>query len=219
MIPSTTGDSVAVAPLGCAPSAQEMADFAALLTDIGRVAGQIDLNTSVTSAPGVDARAISIPAGTYLAGLPHNLGAINVVSGDITVWQQGSSRRYTGLCVVASAPTGGRIGYAHTDTVWISCAGNPNDSVGAQREQELTDHPEMLKEHAGPSIGCTEAYPQWLLGRKQTHRFWSDAGVVERLRDSRAFVDALPGGLSSLFEPPRNLREPILDIDTWQGGV
>lgn len=73
-------------------------------------------------APGVYAREMRILPGTMLTGKIHRTEHLNIVQGDITVFneQDGSGRRITGYgCFVSKAGTR-RAGFAHGVTSWIT---------------------------------------------------------------------------------------------------
>lgn len=73
-------------------------------------------------APNVYARELRIHAGTMLTGKMHKTEHLNVVCGDITVFnvEDGTERRITGFETFKSMPGTRRAGYAHQFTVWTT---------------------------------------------------------------------------------------------------
>lgn len=86
--------------------------------------GGVHVNTRMHLAHLLAARSVVIPAGTVLVGLPHKLGGLAFCVGDITVWSAGSRERLTGAHLLTTQPGGYRVGFAHTETTWITVHAN-----------------------------------------------------------------------------------------------
>lgn len=71
-------------------------------------------------APGVYGREMRIPAGVMATGKIHRNRVLNIVCGDITVFnkQDGTKRRIIGYEAFVSEPGTRRAVYAHSFTVW-----------------------------------------------------------------------------------------------------
>jgi len=80
-----------------------------------------ELPTTHHFAPGMYARELFIPAGMVLTGKTHRCAHLNMLmAGDITVWIDGGMRRVQAPLTFVSQPGTKRVGYAHTDTIWIT---------------------------------------------------------------------------------------------------
>lgn len=91
-------------------------------------------------AKGIYARELRIPAGTVLTGKVHRTEHLNVLSsGDITVWTEDGMKRLQAPATMVSRPGTKRVGYAHTDTVWITIHGTNETDLDAL-EAELIDN-------------------------------------------------------------------------------
>lgn len=81
-------------------------------------------------ADGLYGREITIPAGTVLTGKMHRQDHLNfLMRGDITVWTEDGMRRIQAPAIIVSKPGAKRVGYAHTDTTWVT--------VHASKERDL----------------------------------------------------------------------------------
>lgn len=111
-------------------------------------AEQIDLQTQHYLAGAVYVRTIFIPAGTVLTGAANSKDHVNIVVGDITVSTDKGMRRLTGWNVLPTSAGIKRVGYAHADTYWATCAHTELQEVEAI-EDELTDESERLQTRQG----------------------------------------------------------------------
>ncbi len=71
---------------------------------------------------GVTSRTLYIPAGTMLTGKKHRKSCLNIVAGDITVFNEaeGTEKRITGHAVFSSPAGTRRVGLAHAPTAWTT---------------------------------------------------------------------------------------------------
>lgn len=146
-LPLTAPDHPALSLLPAAPTRDELEAFASTVqaAEVFEIGGPVDINTMHHHADGLYGRSVFIKAGTFLAGLPHRAGHINVCVGDITVWTEGRSHRLTGAHILPSAPGTARVGFAHADTTWLSVHRNDSGSTDLEAiEAALVEHPERL---------------------------------------------------------------------------
>jgi quercetin dioxygenase-like cupin family protein len=81
-------------------------------------------------APGLYGRELHIPAGTVLTGKIHKEGHLSLLlAGEITVWTEQGMKRLQAPQVLNTTPGTKRVGYAHTDTVWVCVHANPTDET------------------------------------------------------------------------------------------
>lgn len=107
---------------------------------------QIDIDTTHHFAEGLYGREILIPAGVVLTGKIHRHAHLNfLMQGDITVWTEQGMKRLQAPQVIVSQPGCKRVGYAHTDTIWVT--------VHASLE---TDLPALEAELIEPEIHAIE---------------------------------------------------------------
>lgn len=72
-------------------------------------------------AHGVYGREMFIPAGTVLSGKIHRFSTLNVlVQGEITVTTPDGVKRLKAPAIFTSDPNCKKVGYAHTDTIWLN---------------------------------------------------------------------------------------------------
>lgn len=91
-------------------------------------------------AKGIYAREIRIPAGTILTGKVHRTEHLNVLSeGEITVWTEDGMKRLQAPATIVSRPGTKRVGYAHTDTTWITIHGTDETDLDVL-EAELIEN-------------------------------------------------------------------------------
>lgn len=88
-------------------------------------------------APGVYARELPIPSGTLIVGKIHKYQNMNILaSGDISVLTDNGIQRIVAPAVIVSPPGTKRVGYAHSDSVWITIHGTHETDV-AKIEAEV----------------------------------------------------------------------------------
>jgi hypothetical protein len=85
-------------------------------------------------APGMYCRELKIPAGACLTGKIHRHAHINIISqGDISVLTEHGIKRFIAPCVLISSVGIKRVGFAHTDTTWITVHANPTDETDMEK--------------------------------------------------------------------------------------
>ena len=91
-------------------------------------------------------RELSIPADTFLTGKTHTTEHWNFLAkGRITVWTEEGMKTLEGPVMVPSQPGCKRVGYTHTDTVWICLHDNPDNERRVEvLEARLIDEPPRL---------------------------------------------------------------------------
>ena len=106
---------------------------------------KVDLPHRDHFSPGVYARELPIPSGTLLVGKIHKYENMNILaSGDISVLTETGVKRITAPAVVVSPPGTKRVGYAHTDTVWITVHGTEERDVDQiERDVLVTNFDEL----------------------------------------------------------------------------
>jgi quercetin dioxygenase-like cupin family protein len=83
-------------------------------------------------ADGLYGREITIPAGTVLTGKIHRGEHLNfLMKGDITVWTEDGMKRLQAPAVIVSKPGTKRVGFAHTDTVWVTVHASEETDLAA----------------------------------------------------------------------------------------
>lgn len=102
----------------------------------------MDPNTSHHFADGLYGRELFIPAGTILTGKMHRGRHLNVLAqGDITVWTEDGMKRLQAPAVIVSEPGTKRVGYAHTDTVWITIHASEETDLAALEAELIVPEP------------------------------------------------------------------------------
>lgn len=97
---------------------------------------QVEIEPTHYFAKGLYARQITIPAGTVVTGKLHRTEHLNLlVQGEITVWTEDGMQRLTAPQVIVSKPGTKRVGYAHTDTVWITVHAIEETDIAAIESQ------------------------------------------------------------------------------------
>lgn len=90
-------------------------------------------------APGMYGRELFIPAGTVLTGKIHKKGHLSILlAGDITVWTEQGMKRLQAPQVLVTTPGTKRVGYAHTDTIWL-CVHATDETDLVRLEAELIE--------------------------------------------------------------------------------
>lgn len=95
-------------------------------------------------APGMYCRELKIPAGACLTGKIHREAHINIISqGDISVLTEHGIKRFVAPCVLISSVGIKRVGFAHTDTTWITVHANPTDETDMEKLEALFIAPDF----------------------------------------------------------------------------
>ena len=94
------------------------------------VSEEDDISPEHYFADGVYVRKLTIPKGTVIIGKKHRYSCVNImVSGDITIFADGESERYSGH-YIGVAPAGTqKAARAHEDTVWITVNAASSDNL------------------------------------------------------------------------------------------
>lgn len=123
----------------------------------GMTEHHIDIQTIHHFAPGVYMREVVIPAGATVTGKIHKTEHLNIVSqGDITVWTEDGMKRVQAGTVIKSKPGMKRVGYAHSETRWITVHPTTEtdlekleDMLIAKTFEEALQHLEPVKIEGG----------------------------------------------------------------------
>lgn len=162
MLPSLLDDNhPALALLPAAPTQEQIQGFGEMLLALETEHGVVDIGTSHVHAEGLYGRGVLIKAGTYLVGLPHKAGHLNVCVGDVTVWTTAGRKRLTGAHILPAEAGVMRVGFAHQDTTWFSVHRNEtgtNDLVAI--EDSLVEHADrlMTRRQPTPLTNYSDAY-------------------------------------------------------------
>lgn len=102
---------------------------------------QADFETIHHFSPGIYARELRLPAGARLTGKIHRTEHLNIVVGDITVFneEEGTCRRIVGHACFTSKPGTRRAGVTHRPTVW-TCI-HPTNETDLNKLEELFIQP------------------------------------------------------------------------------
>ena len=115
----TAVEAVTGAIGSAAPTRAQILDFERLLAE--QPGAVTELPTFHHFAPGVYSRELHIPAGYVLTGKTHRHAHMNfLMAGDITVWIDGAMQRIQAPKAFVSQPGTKRIGYAHSDVIWVT---------------------------------------------------------------------------------------------------
>ena len=127
------------------PTREDIEAFGQFLQSLEPEHGVVDISTMHHHAEGLYGRSVVIRAGTFLVGLPHKAGHLNVCVGDITVWTEQGRRRLTGAHILSSPAGAIRVGFAHVDTTWLSVHRNDTGTTDSQAlEETLVHHADRL---------------------------------------------------------------------------
>lgn len=144
MLPSTL-DHPALALLPDFPTQDDIEHFGHLLQSLEGEHGVVDVSTTHVHADKLYGRSVVIKADTFLVGLPHKAGHLNVCVGDVTVWTSAGRQRLTGAHILPADAGVMRVGFAHADTTWFSVHHNATGTTDvAEIEGTLVEHAERL---------------------------------------------------------------------------
>lgn len=133
-----SGNEVALltSAIGRAPTLRNILDFERMLTEQPNAIKNADDRTFHHFAPGMYSRELHIPAGQVLTGKMHRHAHMNfLMEGEITVWVNGGMRRLCAPYAFVSQPYTKRVGYAHTDVIWVTVhATNETDLAKIEAE-------------------------------------------------------------------------------------
>lgn len=92
-----------------------------LETQMKEMPNQLELPLKHHFSKDLYGRELLIPAGTLLVGKIHKHQSLNILaSGDISLLTEEGTKRVQAPYIVVSQPGIKRVGYAHTDCVWIT---------------------------------------------------------------------------------------------------
>jgi len=136
----------ALAVLPDLPTQEQIEAFGTLLQSLEAEHGVVDISTMHHHAEGLYGRSVVIKAESYLVGLAHKAGHLNVCVGDITVWTSRGRQRLTGAHILRSEPGEMRVGFAHADTTWLTVHRNDTGTTDPRvLEDALVEHAERLQ--------------------------------------------------------------------------
>lgn len=82
---------------------------------------QVEIPAEHRFAPGLYFREIRIPAGTLMTGRVHRYEHVSImVSGEMTTLVNGEMRRIEGYHPFIAPAGTKRVGYAHTEVIWVT---------------------------------------------------------------------------------------------------
>lgn len=100
-------------------------------------------------APGIYARELRIPAGAVLTGKIHKHGHLNfLMQGEITVWTEQGMKRLVAPQIIPSHPGAKRVGWAHTDTVWVTVHASTNTDLEALERELIVPETPLIEGEA-----------------------------------------------------------------------
>jgi quercetin dioxygenase-like cupin family protein len=124
LLPSGDSPPAAIVALMTAPSRQQIERLEEHLVQYE----QVEMPPVHRFADGMYAREITIPADTLMTGKVHKAEHVSIMlSGDMTVLTEAGMQRIKGPKVFISPPGTKRVGYAHSETVWITVHTNPHN--------------------------------------------------------------------------------------------
>lgn len=138
-------DHPALALLPEFPTADQIEAFGHHLQSLEAEHGVVDIGTSEVHADGLYGRGVVIPAGTFLVGLPHKAGHLNVCVGDVVVWTSAGRKHLQGAHILPAEAGAARVGFALKDTTWFSVHRNDTGTRdSAVIEDALVEHADRL---------------------------------------------------------------------------
>lgn len=85
-------------------------------------------------APGVYMREIEIPAGMVVTGAIHKTEHLNLLTkGRLAVWTEDGMKVLDAPQIIKSYPGIKRVGYAHTDSIWVTVHQNPDNEMDTEK--------------------------------------------------------------------------------------
>lgn len=103
---------------------------------------QVDIETTHRFAPGLYCREIRVPAGTLMTGRVHRFEHVSVmVSGEMTTLVDGEMRRIAGYHPFIAPAGTKRVGYTHTEVVWLTVHLNPDELRDIEQIESLLCEP------------------------------------------------------------------------------
>ena len=96
-------DDLALSVLPELPTQAQIEEFGHFLQSLEGEHGVVDISTMHHHAKGLYGRSVVIKAETFLVGLAHKAGHLNVCVGDITVWTPNGRQRLTGAHILPAS--------------------------------------------------------------------------------------------------------------------
>lgn len=105
-------------------------------------------------ADGIYGREMLIPAGTILTGKIHRFSTLNLLlKGDITVTTPEGVRRIQAPAIFVSPPGCKKVGYAHTDVIWVNVHPTKLTDVAAIEQKFIVPEDPALSMENPPCLG------------------------------------------------------------------
>ena len=106
-------------------------------------------------ADGIYGREMFIPAGTMLTGKIHRFSTLNLLlKGDITVTTPDGVRRIQAPAIFVSPPGCKKVGYAHTDTIWVNVHPTKlRDLASIEQKFIAPEEPLAITKETNPCLG------------------------------------------------------------------
>jgi len=102
---------------------------------------QIPLEVTHVFSDGLYSRTMRIPKGTLLTGAIHRRAHLSVVlQGRISVYTETGTEQYEAPCLFSSPPGTKRVGYAHTDTIWVTVHATQATTVKDAEAELIVTH-------------------------------------------------------------------------------
>lgn len=106
-------------------------------------------------ADGIYGREMFIPAGTMLTGKVHRFATLNLLlQGDITVTTPEGVKRIQAPAIFVSAPGCKKVGFAHTDTIWVNVHPTKLKDVAAIESKFIEPEAPALFHEEQPCLGA-----------------------------------------------------------------
>lgn len=123
---------------------------------------QVEIPLRHDFADGLYGREILIPAGTMLTGKVHRHADLNfVLYGEMDVLTESGMKRVVGPCWFAGKAGAKQVGYAYTDTLWITVHATANRNLETLEDEILIPDPRSPHDFAtgkvAPRLDSKEA--------------------------------------------------------------
>lgn len=113
---------------------------------------QVEIPATHRFAPGLYMREIRIPADTLMTGRVHRFEHVSVmVSGDMTTLIDGEMKRVEGYHPFIAPAGTKRVGYTHTEVVWLTVHLNPDELRDITEIEAMLCEPMAVIEHKEPA--------------------------------------------------------------------
>lgn len=113
---------------------------------------QVSIPATHRFAPGLYMREIRIPADTLMTGRVHRFEHVSVmVSGEMTTLVDGAMKRIAGYQPFIAPAGTKRVGYTHTEVVWLTVHLNPDELRDIAEIEAMLCEPMAAIEHKEPA--------------------------------------------------------------------